>query len=151
MKLKVTNIDETQIKGVKFSTNKDTETYKETYFEWTGFPVVSPFKSNDISCGLLQGWHHTPKFNQIEYLEDYEQFYFYQGDCIMLFVDIVDLKPVMESAQLVYIPEGTQLDIEPNKGHFVAVATEDTFKALVIAPKQDSPRLDLPETIESQE
>ena len=147
MEIKIKNIADVEIKGVTVAVDTTQGTYKETYFEWTGFPVVSPFKSNDISCGLLQGWRHTPEFNEIEYHEDYEQFYFYQGNCIMLFVDIENEKPVIESAQIVYIPQGTQLDIAPGKGHFVAVANEDTFKALVIAPKQDSPRYSLTETI----
>ena len=34
------------------------------------------FKSTRIACGLLEGWHHTPTFNEIEYHEDAELFYF---------------------------------------------------------------------------
>ena len=62
------------------------------------------FKSTRIACGLLEGWHHTPTFNEIEYHEDAELFYFLEGPALMLFVDIKAGKAVMESAQIVRIP-----------------------------------------------
>ena len=65
----------------------------------------------------------------------------------MLFVDIKAGKAVMESAQIVRIPAGTELSIDPGKGHFVAIAEGDTMKALVVAPVQDSPRITLDETV----
>ena len=110
-------------------------------------PMAVDFKSTRIACGLLEGWHHTPTFNEIEYHEDAELFYFLEGPALMLFVDIKAGKAVMESAQIVRIPAGTELSIDPGKGHFVAVAEGDTMKALVVAPVQDSPRITLDETV----
>ena len=96
---------------------------------------------------MLQGWHHTPNFTAIEYHEDAEQFYFTEGTALMLFIDIADGKPAMDTAQIVRIPAGTQLDIAAGKGHFVAVAEGDTFKAIVVSPVQEAPRMDLAEEV----
>ena len=147
MNIKIKHIKETTIKGVNYSFTNDDSTYKERYFEWTGFSLITPFHSSNIMNGLLQGWHHTPEFTQIEFHEDYEQFYFYENDCLMLFIEIENHEPLMETAQIVYIPQGTQLDIAPNTGHFVPVAVNDTFKAVVTSPNQEAPRIDLPEKI----
>ena len=53
----------------------------------------------------------------------------------------------MDTAQIVRIPAGTQLDIAAGKGHFVAVAEGDTFKAIVVSPVQEAPRMDLAEEV----
>lgn len=121
--------------------------YRESFFEWTAFPVVTEFQSSGITCGLLQGWHHTLRFSQIEYHEDKELFYFLSGSCVMMFCDLVGDMVDMDSMQMVRIPAGTELEIGPRKGHFIAVAEEDTFKALVISPVQDAPRVQLTEEI----
>lgn len=146
MEINIKNIEETKINGVRYYLAKP-ESYKETYFEWTALPLITPFQHSEIMNGILQGWHHTPVFSEIEYHEDYEQFYFFQGDCFMYFVDLQDGTPDLSTSQIVYIPEGTQLDIAPNKGHFIAVADKDTFKAMVTSPKQDAPRIQLAETV----
>lgn len=147
MNVKIQDLKDVSISGVKTLFTKSLDTYKETFFEWTAFPMVVDFKSNQIACGLLEGWHHTPTFDEIEYHEDAELFYFLEGPALMLFVDINNGKAVMDSAQIVRIPAGTELSIEAGKGHFVAVAEGDTMKAVVIAPVQDSPRITLAETI----
>lgn len=147
MNVKIQDLKDVTINGVKTLCTKSPGSYKETFFEWTAFPMAVDFKSTRIACGLLEGWHHTPTFNEIEYHEDAELFYFLEGPALMLFVDIKAGKAVMESAQIVRIPAGTELSIDPGKGHFVAVAEGDTMKALVVAPVQDSPRITLDETV----
>ena len=144
MEIKIEKIGNEEIKGVRYFLS-DSKAYKESYFEWTALPLITPFHHSEIMNGILQGWHHTPIFSEIEYHNDFEQFYFFQGDCYMYFVDIKDGIPDLSTSQIVYIPEGTQLEIAPNKGHFIAVANKDTFKAIVTSPKQEAPRLNLSE------
>ena len=132
MKVKIQDLKNVTIKGVNVAFTETCEAYKEDFFEWTAFPIV---------------WHHTPNFSQIEYHEDAEQFFFTEGTALMLFIDIENGKPVMNTAQMVRIPAGTQLDIAAGKGHFVAVAEGCTFKAIVVSPVQDAPRMDLDEMI----
>ena len=147
MKVKIQDLKDVTIKGVNVAFTEICETYKEDFFEWTAFPVVTQFKTDKIMSGVLQGWHHTPNFSVIEYHEDAEQFFFTEGTALMLFIDIVDGKPAMDTAQIVRIPAGTQLDIAAGKGHFVAVAEGCTFKAIVVSPVQEAPRMDLAETV----
>ena len=147
MKVTIQDLKDVAIKGVNVAFTEICETYKEDLFEWTAFPVVTQFKTDKIMSGVLQGWHHTPNFSVIEYHEDAEQFFFTEGTALMLFIDIVDGKPAMDTAQIVRIPAGTQLDIAAGKGHFVAVAEGCTFKAIVVSPVQDAPRMDLSETV----
>ncbi len=143
----IKELKDIKIDGVKISHLEVCDTYKEDFFEWTALPLVSEFKNSNIMAGVLQGWHHTPDFSQIEYHEDKELFYFYEGTALMLFIDIENGKPVMETAQIVRIPAGTELEINQGKGHFVAVAENDKFSAMVISPAQDAPRLPLFEKI----
>lgn len=147
MNVKIQDLKDVTISGVHVAFTETCEAYKETYFEWTAFPVVTDFKTNKIMAGVLQGWHHTPNFDQIEYHEDAEQFFFTEGTAIMLFVDIIDGKPAMDTVQIVRIPAGVQLDIAAGKGHFVAVAEGCTFKAIVVSPVQEAPRMDLAEMV----
>lgn len=147
MKVKIQDLKDVSIKGVNVAFTETCEAYKEDFFEWTAFPIVTSFKTDKIMSGLLQGWHHTPNFSVIEYHEDAEQFFFTEGTALMLFIDIVDGAPAMDTAQIVRIPAGTQLDIAAGKGHFVAVAEGCTFKAIVVSPVQDAPRMDLPEMV----
>lgn len=147
MKVKIQDLKDTAVKGVNAVFTETCEAYKEDFFEWTAFPVVTQFKTDKIMSGLLQGWHHTPNFSVIEYHEDAEQFLFTEGTALMLFIDIVDGKPAMDTAQIVRIPAGTQLDIAAGKGHFVAVAEDCTFKAIVISPVQEAPRMELAEMV----
>ena len=147
MKVKIQDLKDVAIKGVNVAFTEICETYKEDFFEWTAFPVVTQFKTDKIMSGVLQGWHHTPNFSVIEYHEDAEQLFFTEGTALMLFIDIVDGKPAMDTAQIVRIPAGTQLDIAAGKGHFVAVAEGCTFKAVVVSPVQAAPRMDLAEMV----
>jgi mannose-6-phosphate isomerase-like protein (cupin superfamily) len=147
MEIKISDLADVQISGVKYVLKDTYSTYKEDFFEWTGFPMVTKFKSSDIMCGLLQSWHHTPCFDKIEYHVDKELFYFIKGTAIMLFCDIVGGKPDISTSQIVRIQAGTELEIEANKAHFVAVAEDEAFQALVISPVQDAPRMSLPEKV----
>ncbi len=149
MDIKITDIADTQIRGVRVSLPQEYQKgrYNEDYFAWTGMPLVSAFKTEHIMMGLLEAWHHTPNFDKIEYHEDKESFYFISGVALMYFVDIRDGKPIMESGQIVRIPAGVELEIEAGKGHFVAVAESDYFSALVISPVQEAPRMQLPEIV----
>ena len=147
MKVKIQDLKNVTIKGVNVAFTETCKPYKEDFFEWTAFPIVTKFKTDKIMSGVLQGWHHTPNFSQIEYHEDAEQFFFTEGPALMLVIDIENGKPVMNTAQIVRIPAGTQLDIAAGKGHFVAVAEGCTFKAIVVSPVQEAPRIDLDEMI----
>jgi hypothetical protein len=149
MDIFITDIALTPITGVRVSLPQDyrKNLYCEDYFTWSGMPIVSEFKTKNIMMGILEGWHHTPNFDKIEYHEDKESFYFISGTALMYFVDIRDGKPVMETSKIVRIPAGTELEIEAGKGHFVAVAEDDRFSALVTSPSQAAPRIVLPETV----
>ena len=149
MELKITDLAATQISGVRVALPASYETgvYREDYFAWTAMPLVTPFHTGEVMMGILEGWHHTPCFGQVEYHADKECFYFMSGTALMYFVDIRDGKPVLESGQLVRIPAGAELEIEAGKGHFIAVAEDDHFRALVTSPVQQAPRLPLPETV----
>lgn len=149
MNIKITDIADTQIAGVRVSMPQDyaKDIYCEDYFTWSGMPVITEFNTNRIMMGILEGWHHTPNFDKIEYHEDKESFYFISGTALMYFVDIRDGKPAMETSQIVRIPAGVELEIETGKGHFVAVAEGDHFSALVTSPAQGAPRINLPETV----
>lgn len=146
----VTNIAETAIPGVTVKLPDTYAPYRERYFQWTAFPIVSHFETGDIQCGLLEGWHHVPAFSEIEYHADKELFYFLHGTALMLFCDIEDGAPVMASCQIVRIPAGTELEIPAGKGHFIAVAEDEHFQAIVVSPKQDAPRMALTDTVEGR-
>lgn len=147
MEICIKDLKDVTIDGVKFSFRENCEVYKENYFQWTGLPVVTEFKTNNIMEGILQGWHHTPEFDSIEYHADKELFYFLEGTSLMLFVDIKNGETVMDTVQIVRIPAGTELEIAPGKGHFVPVAEDERFSAIVVSPVQDAPRLQLGEKV----
>lgn len=147
MEICIKDLKDVVVNGVRFSFKESHGIYKESFFEWTGFPLVSNFKTNNIMTGLLQGWHHTPEFDSIEYHEDKELFYFFEGTALMIFVDINNGVPVMETVQIVRIPAGTELEITQGKGHFVPVAEDEKFSAIVVSPVQDAPRLRLVEKV----
>lgn len=147
MKLKITDIMDSDIRGVRVLHTWNCEPYKETYFNWTSFPMICSCKTGETALGVLQGWHHVPEFEEIEYHGDKELFYFVEGTALMLFVDIIDGKADLGSAQIVRIPEGTELEIEEGKGHFVPVAENSFYKAIVVSPPQDAPRVILEELV----
>ena len=79
---------------------------------------------------------------------DREMFYFVSGEAIMFFIDVVDGRPDMASAQMARIQPGTQIVIDEGKGHFVAVANDSQpVYAVVVSPKMDAPRMTLPEAV----
>ena len=149
MQIKITDIANTPISGVQVHLACNDEPYLETYFNWSASPLIASFATGNVSGGTLKCWHHTPVFTQVETHVENEMFYFTGGPCLMLFVDVKDGKAVMESAQMVRIPQGTQIIIEKGKAHFPPVAEGDEpSMAVVVSPKVDAPRIDLPEAIE---
>ena len=137
------------VKGIEVQMPGAVSPYQDTYFEWFGSNLITKFETNEISGGVLKTWHHVPIFKEIETHIDAEMFYFMSGVAIMLFMDVNDGQPVMNSAQIVRIQPGTQLIIPEGKGHFVAVAEGDVpVEMIVVAPKMDAPRISLPIAVE---
>lgn len=147
MNVKIQNLTEMKIEGVQYCTRKDCTPYLETYFDWTAYPLVSTYQTPEVVIGILTAWHHTPTFDQVEIHEDYETFFFVSGSALMLFCDLENGKPVMETAQIARIEAGTEIVVAPGKAHFVPVGISDVFQAVVVSPRQEAPRTDLPETI----
>ena len=147
MKLNIETLEQAQVSGASYYHAANAEIWKENYFEWTAFPMATEFGTSRIVSGLLCGWHHTPVFTELEYHADREALYFFEGSSVILFCDIRDGKAVMDSAQLVRIPEGTLIAIDGGKGHFVAVAEGERYRAVVYSPEQGSPRVPLAEQV----
>jgi hypothetical protein len=148
MVISIKDLQKNLINGVTVMMPEDGEVYKENFFEWKASTLVTEFKTGYISGGVLCTWHHTPIFCEIETHVDKEMFYFVSGTAIMLFMDVVDGKPVLGTAQIARIQPGTQIIIEAGKGHFVAVAEgSEPVYAVVVAPKMDAPRLPLDEAV----
>jgi len=123
--------------------------YRDTYFEWYGSELISRFSTSEISGGILKTWHHVPIFSEIETHIDAEMFYFLSGVAVMLFIDIEEDQPVLDTTKIVRIQPGTQIIIPSGKGHFVAVAEGDEpVEMIVVAPKMDAPRIALPTPVE---
>ena len=148
-KIKIQDLVAGLVSGIDIQLPQQAETYKETYFEWTATSVVAKMNTKEISGGVLRAWHHTPVFNEIESHIDTEMFYFVSGVALMLFIDIKDGKPDIDSAQIVRIQPGTQLSIDAGKGHFVAVAEgSEPICVVVVSPKMDAPRMTLAKPVE---
>jgi hypothetical protein len=149
MNVSIQNLAEVKIKGVQVCfTEEIKEMERLDYFEWTAWPLQTEFKTNKIVAGLLQAWHHTPVYKKLEYHEDAEIFYFYEGTALMLFVDLDNNDiPLMDTAQMVRIPAGVMINVAARKGHWVAVAEDDKYSAIVVAPKQGDIHVLLPEEI----
>jgi mannose-6-phosphate isomerase-like protein (cupin superfamily) len=124
------------------------ESYKEVYFEWLAAPLTTTFQSRDISGGNLRSWKSVPLFSQVETHVDAEMFYFLGGTAVMLFADVVNGSPDMESITIVRIRPGTRITIPAGKAHFVPVAEGDEpVSIVVVAPKMDAPRVGLQEAV----
>ncbi|MCG8483466.1 MAG: hypothetical protein MJA31_09175 [Clostridia bacterium] len=149
MDVKIQDIKDVTIKGVDVCFTDTVEDVERLdFFEWTVWPLETTFKTNKMVAGLLQSWHHTPIYEKLEYHEDAEIFYFFEGTAIMCFVDLDENdKPLMDSAQMVRIPAGVMINVAERKGHWVAVAEDDRYSAIVIAPKQGDIHVQLPEKI----
>lgn len=133
------------VSGVDVQMPGSVKPYQEGYFEWSASTLEACFQTPRVSGGVLKAWHHAPLFHEIEWHVDAEVFYFLKGTALMLFMDIREGNPVMESGQIVRILPGTQIVIAAGKAHFVAVAeTDDPVEAVVIAPRMDAPRMALP-------
>lgn len=149
MELKIEDLKPGMVEGVQVQMPCSTEVHKERYFNWEATTLTAKFKSTDVVGGILTSWHHTPVFNEIETHVDAEMFYFQKGTAIMLFIDVKDGKPDMDSAQMVRIKAGTQIIIAAGKGHFVPLAADsEPVQIVVVAPPMDAPRMELPEEIE---
>jgi mannose-6-phosphate isomerase-like protein (cupin superfamily) len=137
------------VAGVEVQLPTAVKPYRETYFEWSGSSLTAQFATQQISGGVLCAWHHLAQFSEIETHIDAEMFYFVHGVAIMLFMDLADGRPNLETAQIVRIQPGTQIVIPVGKAHFVAVAEGDEpLEMIVVSPKMDAPRMSLPEPVE---
>lgn len=148
MKVGITNIEDTKVKGIRTYFPEKSVSGQERYFKWEESSLLAKFNTGEVSGGILSAWHHALEFQQVEFHKDEEMFYFLSGSAIMLFIDIYEGKVKMETAQVVRIPMGTQIVIEKGKGHFVAIAEGDEpVKMVVVSPKISAPRVNLEETI----
>jgi hypothetical protein len=147
--IKIQDLKPGLVKGLEVQMPVETAGHRENYFEWTASSLTAKFLSPEISGGVLQTWRHVPVFHEIETHIDAEMFYYVSGVALMLFIDVKDGRPQMDSAQIVRIQPGTQLLISAGKGHFVAVAeSAESVYAVVVSPKMDAPRMPLAEAVE---
>lgn len=147
MEIRIQELAEAKVSGIRYCRKDELPSHKEAYFDWTAFPLISTLDSTQVTCGFLKAWHCVPEFHMIETHTDKEIFYFIKGTCLMLLCDMRDGAPDLDSAQIVRIREGTCVEIEGNKAHFVAVPDSDYYEALVVAPVQEGPRMELPEPV----
>lgn len=123
--------------------------YQEDYFEWAASLLVAKIHTNEVSGGVLKAKPHAAIFREIETHIDAEMFYFVSGVALLLFMDVKEGQPDLETAQVVRIQPGTQIVISAGKGHFVPVAEGDQpLEIIVVAPKMEAPRMPLPVEIE---
>ena len=143
--IKIQDLKPGLVNGVEVYSPTASDVYKETYFEWTASPLITKMKDSKISGGVLKVWHHVPIFMEVESHTESEMFYFISGVALMLFVDLKDEQPEMDTAQIVRIQPGTQLIIPAGKAHFVPVAElSEPVSIIVVSPKVDAPRVSLP-------
>lgn len=102
---------------------------------------------NKIVVGFLKAWRHEPCFRKMETHSGKEMFFFVEGTCVMPFCDIRDGKVVPGSVQMARIEPGTMLTVDAGKAHYVPVGVDDHFTAVVVSPRQDAFRVELPEAI----
>ena len=136
------------ISGVRFAQADARDTYREDSFACTPMPIKTHIRSNDIVCGILHGWHRTPVFRIWETHADAEVFYYFHGTALMPFCDGKDGKPDPDTAVIVRIPAGVQVEVAAGKHHFVAVAEDDKFSCLCYCPDQPANRVAAEEPIE---
>lgn len=148
MTREILDIFKTEISGVRVRKAEDGGLLQKEYFEWKSFPLETEFKQEQIISGLLKGWHRTIAFREVEYHKDAENFFFFQGECIMIFCDKTLSNEIdMESIQLVRIPAGTQVEVAAEKCHYVPIPLTDVFQAFVFTPLQEAHLLMLKEEI----
>lgn len=150
MKVRISDSRNVSIEGVRFCHMEECGVHRERYFTITAMGLHTAFQSGeDVVCGVLEGWHHVPKFDVLEIHKDAETFLYTDGVALMPFCDIVDGKPDLSTAQIVRIEAGTQVEVSAGKGHFVAVAQGDHFRTIVYCPDQPAERIFLEELIEA--
>lgn len=144
---RIQDINADAVCGVSVQMPCSQESYCEGYFKWTASSLLAQFASSQVSGGVLETWHHTPVFSELEYHEDDEMFYVMQGTAIMPFADMKDGQIVEDSIQIVRIPPGTQFIISKGKAHMPPVAEEDAVSIVVLSPRMEAPRVGLKEEI----
>jgi oxalate decarboxylase/phosphoglucose isomerase-like protein (cupin superfamily) len=148
-KIKIQDLKQGMVAGIEIQLPFEADTYREDYFEWTASSLTAGFRTKEISGGILQAWHHVPVFREVETHVDAEMFYFIKGTAIMLFADMTDGEPDMDSVQILRILPGSQILVPAGKGHFVAVAEDsEPVYAVIVSPKMDAPRKPLPEPVQ---
>jgi mannose-6-phosphate isomerase-like protein (cupin superfamily) len=146
--IKISDLQPGTVPGVEVLPPGVAVPYRETYFEWTASSLTAKFEKSEVSGGILQAWHHTPAFQEVETHCDQEMFYFISGVALMLFIDVKDGQANLDTAQIVRIQPGTQIIIAAGKAHFVPVAEDSRpVAAVVVSPKMDAPRIALAETV----
>ena len=149
LKVNIQNLTPGVVSGVEVQVPGSINPYRENYFEWAGSSLAATLQTKEISGGVLKAWHHVPIFKQIETHIDAEMFYFVSGVALMLFMDVENGSPMMKTAQVVRVQAGTQIIIPAGKAHFVPVAEGDEpVEIVVVAPRMDAPRIDLPDSVE---
>lgn len=135
------------VSGVSVALPGD-EVYKEAYFEWTAVPLVTKFKTSEISGGTIKVWKSVPLFSEVETHADAEMFYFMGGTALMVFADMKGGQPDMDSVKIVRVQPDTRIIITQGKAHFPPVAEGDTpVSIVVVAPKMEAPRISLKEAV----
>jgi hypothetical protein len=124
-KVKIQNLTPGVVPGIGVQIPGAVVPYRENYFEWAGSSLAATIKTKEVSGGILKAWHHVPVFKEIETHVDEEMFYFVSGVALMLFMDVDNSRPMLETAQVVRIQPHTQIIIPTGKGHFVPVAEGD--------------------------
>ena len=122
--IKIQNIQDTIIKGIRYETADKRENNKCGYFDWNPTSLTANFKSTKISGGIVNFWHHSFNFTEVETHIDSEIFHVMNGDAIMIFADVVHNAVIEDSVQIVRVPAGTRLIIEPGKGHYAPILAE---------------------------
>lgn len=140
--------DKVTIPGVRFAAKAHQEMIREDYFECTTMPLKTGMKTDEVVCGVLEGWHHTPVFRVWESHKDAETFYYFRGTALMPFCELKDGKLDLSTAKIVRIPAGVQVEVLAGVVHFVAVAEDDRFSCLVYSPDQGGDRIFAEEAIE---
>jgi hypothetical protein len=147
MKLPIHNIEDVAIRGVRYAPASAGSLLEKEHFTWNSFPLETELKTNKVVSGLLQGWHRVVEFDTVEYHEDTENFFFFEGVSLMLFCDRDGQKPDLSTLQLVRIQPGTQVEVKAGKCHYVPIPETDFFKAYVFTPLQASILLPLGEKV----
>ena len=148
MKLEIQEISDVQMEGVRVALPGTEGVLRKNHFEWISFALETKETTDRIISGLLEGWHHEVKFTEVEYHINPENFYFYEGTCLMLFADKTEEDEIIEgSLKLVRIHPGTQVEVAAGKCHYVPIPETDTFKAFVFTPIHESLMIDLPEEV----